>query len=194
MKNLTIALNAVLVVAVAVLFYLHFSGTKAGAPATGGNNAAAANGFRIAYFEMDSIENKFDYFIQIREGLRKVEQQKTAELNSLKSAYLSKLKGYQEKGQTMTQAEQANATADLQQMERNYSLKEQAASQELQDEQLKKLTDVKKKIEDYLKVYNAQKGYSYIFSSAPEFMYFKDTVYNITDEVVKGLNQQYKKN
>ncbi|MEY2639710.1 MAG: hypothetical protein RIR90_1192, partial [Bacteroidota bacterium] len=52
----------------------------------------------------------------------------------------------------------------------------------------------KKKIEDYLKVYNAQKGYAYIFSSAPEFMYFKDTVYNITDEVVKGLNQQYKKN
>ncbi|MBN8663249.1 MAG: OmpH family outer membrane protein [Chitinophagales bacterium] len=194
MKNLTIALNAVLVVAVAVLFYLHFSGSKAAAPATGGNNAAAANGFRIAYFEMDSIENKFDYFIQIREGLRKVEQQKTAELNSLKSAYLSKLKGYQEKGQTMTQTEQANATADLQQMERNYSLKEQAASQELQDEQLKKLTDVKKKIEDYLKVYNAQKGYAYIFSSAPEFMYFKDTVYNITDEVVKGLNQQYKKN
>ena len=94
----------------------------------------------------------------------------------------------------MTQTEQANATADLQQMERNYSLKEQAASQELQDEQLKKLTDVKKKIEDYLKVYNAQKGYAYIFSSAPEFMYFKDTVYNITDEVVKGLNQQYKKN
>lgn len=194
MKNLTIALNAVLVVAVAVLFYLHFSGSKTAAPASGGNNAAAANGFRIAYFEMDSIENKFDYFIQIREGLRKVEQQKTAELNSLKSAYLSKLKGYQEKGQTMTQTEQANATADLQQMERNYSLKEQAASQELQDEQLKKLTDVKKKIEDYLKVYNAQKGYAYIFSSAPEFMYFKDTVYNITDEVVKGLNQQYKKN
>lgn len=194
MKNLTIALNAVLVVAVAVLFYLHFSGSKAAAPVAGGNNAAAANGFRIAYFEMDSIENKFDYFIQIREGLRKVEQQKTAELNSLKSAYLSKLKGYQEKGQTMTQTEQANATADLQQMERNYSLKEQAASQELQDEQLKKLTDVKKKIEDYLKVYNAQKGYAYIFSSAPEFMYFKDTVYNITDEVVKGLNQQYKKN
>lgn len=194
MKNLTIALNAVLVVAVAVLFYLHFSGSKSAAPAAGSNNAAAANGFRIAYFEMDSIENKFDYFIQIREGLRKVEQQKTAELNSLKSAYLSKLKGYQEKGQTMTQTEQANASADLQQMERNYSLKEQAASQELQDEQLKKLTDVKKKIEDYLKVYNAQKGYAYIFSSAPEFMYFKDTVYNITNEVVKGLNQQYKKN
>lgn len=193
MKNLTIALNAVLVVAVAVLFYLHFSGSKPTAPAAGGN-AAAAGSFRIAYFEMDSIENKFEYFIQIREGLRKVEQQKTAELNSLKSAYLTKLKGYQEKGQAMTQAEQANATADLQQMERNYSLKEQAASQELQDEQLKKLTDVKKKIEDYLKVYNAQKGYSYIFSSAPEFMYFKDTVYNITNEVVKGLNQQYKKN
>ena len=193
MKNLTIALNAVLVVAVAVLFYLHFSGSKSAAPAAGGN-AAAAGSFRIAYFEMDSIENKFEYFIQIREGLRKVEQQKTAELNSLKSAYLTKLKGYQEKGQAMTQAEQANATADLQQMERNYSLKEQAASQELQDEQLKKLTDVKKKIEDYLKVYNAQKGYSYIFSSSPEFMYFKDTVYNITNEVVKGLNQQYKKN
>ena len=49
------------------------------------------------------------------------------------------------------------------------------------------------KIEDYLKEYNKGKGYSYIFSSAPEFMYLKDTTYNITEDLINGLNKLYPK-
>jgi len=59
--------------------------------------------------------------------------------------------------------------------------------------EVKKLQDVKKKIEDYLKEYNKDKGYSYIFSGSPDLMYFKDTVYNITGDMLKGLNEMYKK-
>ncbi|HEX3025194.1 MAG TPA: OmpH family outer membrane protein, partial [Chitinophagaceae bacterium] len=65
--------------------------------------------------------------------------------------------------------------------------------QEMQDETVKKLQDVKKKIEDYLKEYNKGKGYSYIFASSPDLIYYKDTVYNITNDLLKGLNEMYKK-
>ena len=65
--------------------------------------------------------------------------------------------------------------------------------QEMQDESLKKLQDVKKKIEDYLKDYNKDKGYSYIFAGSPDLIYYKDTVYNITGDMLKGLNELYKK-
>ena len=51
---------------------------------------------------------------------------------------------------------------------------------------------MKKKIEDFLTEYNKDKNYSYIVSYEQGLFYYKDTAYNITDDVIKGLNEQYK--
>ena len=61
MKNFTTGLNIALVLAVAVLFYLQFSNKKTSA-GTSSAVAATPGSFKIAYFEMDSIENHYDYF------------------------------------------------------------------------------------------------------------------------------------
>jgi outer membrane protein len=66
-------------------------------------------------------------------------------------------------------------------------------SDEMQDETFRKMQDVKKKIEDYLKEYNKDKGYAFVFSSSVDLMYLKDSTYNITQDVVNGLNRLYKK-
>ena len=52
-----------------------------------------------------------------------------------------------------------------------------------------------KRMNDFIVEFNKQKHYSYIFShsSAINFLFYKDTTYNITNEVVEGLNQAYKK-
>jgi outer membrane protein len=55
-------------------------------------------------------------------------------------------------------------------------------------------TKIRKKIEDYIKEYNKQKNYSYIFAyDASGFIYNKDTLFNITNELLLGLNTEYKK-
>jgi outer membrane protein len=84
-----------------------------------------------------------------------------------------------------------NKQQELEQLQKTYQGKEQMMAQEMQDESFKKLQDVKKKIEEYLKEYNKDKGFAYVFSSAPEFMYLKDSAYNITEDLVKGLNKLY---
>jgi outer membrane protein len=77
-------------------------------------------------------------------------------------------------------------------MERTLQQKEAKMAQELQEEQFKLMQDINKKIEEYLASYNANKGYSYIISrQAGDFIYFKDTTFNITVDLVKGLNDQY---
>ena len=53
--------------------------------------------------------------------------------------------------------------------------------------------NIKNKIEEYLKEFNKDKGYSYIISYEPELMFYKDTIYNITDQLIQGLNAAYKK-
>ena len=55
-------------------------------------------------------------------------------------------------------------------------------------------TKIRKAIEDYLKEYNKQKNYSYVIQyDANSFVYAKDSVYNITADLVDGLNAAYKK-
>ena len=57
MKNFITGLTLATAIGVAVLFYLHFSGSKSTAAPAGNTVSAASSGFRIAYFESDSIQN-----------------------------------------------------------------------------------------------------------------------------------------
>ena len=191
MKNATLGFNVVIAIAVAVLFYFQFSGKKADTVIGGSSKSVPSGNFQIAYFESDSIQNNFGYFKEIRNSLQVKDQANSKQLNELKTAFTNRYQDLQRSAQNLSQAELANKQQELEQMQRTYQGKEQMMSQEMQDESFKKLQDVKKKIEDFLKEYNKDKGYAYIFSSAPEFMYLKDSTYNITEDVVKGLNKLY---
>ena len=65
----------------------------------------------------------------------------------------------------MSQAELAGKQQELMQMEKTFQNKEQMLNQDLQNESFKRLQEVKKKIEDYLKDYNKDKGFSYIMTN-----------------------------
>ena len=173
MKNINTILNVVLGIAVAVLFYFQFSGAK---PAVAGGSKSVASGdFRIAYFEIDSVESQFNYYKEVSNSIQAKAQQNNNELNQLKEVFAAK---YQE----------------LQQMDKTFKSKEQMMNNEMQDESMKKLQDVKKKITDYLADYNKAKGYAFILGNNSDMlsMYYKDTAYDITADLVKGLNELYK--
>ena len=57
---------------------------------------------------------------------------------------------------------------------------------------MRRMKDVKTKIENFLKEYNKTKNYSYIVSYEQGLFYYKDTAYNITSDVIRGLNEMYK--
>ncbi len=193
MKNFTLGLNIALVAAVGVLFYLHFSSSSAGNVAITGTKAVPAGSFKIAYFETDSIQTQFEYFKEVSGELQAKDQANAKILGDMKSTFAAKYQELQKVASSLSQAELANKQQELMQMEKTFQGKEKMMSDEMQDEQFRKMQDVKKKIEDYLKEYNKDKGYSYILSSSPDLMYLKDTAYNITSDVIRGLNALYKK-
>ncbi len=193
-RNLAIGLNIFLVLAVAVLFYLHFSSAKSGNTGESSSSKPAPSGnFRIAYFEGDSIQTQFNYFKDVQNELQVKGQSNAKQLGELKNIFAAKVQEYQKLSQHLSQSELANKEQELRQMEKAFQGKEKMMSDEFQEDQFKKLQDVKKKIEDYLKVYNKDKGYAFIFSSSPDLMYLKDSVYDITPDVIRGLNELYKK-
>lgn len=193
MKNFTLGLNIFLVAAVAVLFYLHFSSPAANNVSSVGTKAVPTGNFRIAYFETDSIQNQFDYFKDIVGELQAKDQANAKVLGDMKSTFTTKYQELQKSASSMSQAELANKQQELMQMEKAFQGKEKMMGDEMEDEKFRKMQDVKKKIEDYLKEYNKDKGYAFILSSSTDLMYLKDSSYNITPDVVRGLNALYKK-
>lgn len=195
MKNFTLGLNIVLIVAVGILFYLHFSSPKSTKNSGATSAVAVPSGpFKIAYFEMDSVENGFEYFKKVRNDLRQKEQEHNAYLSKLRNDYVAEVNEFQKTAQAYSQQKLAEEQQRLYAKEKSIMNQQELKSQELTDESFKRLQDIKKKMEEYLKEYNKDKGYAFIFSSSPDLIYYKDSAYNISSDLIRGLNERYKKN
>jgi outer membrane protein len=188
MKSINWIITGVLVVAVAVLYFLHFN--QSSTPIK--SSALSAGATKVAYFEIDSIQNNYEFFKEVKSALQVKDMENSKQLTALKNAFAVKYQDLQKNGQYLSQAEIGSRQQELAQLEKNYTNKEQQLSQELQEESFKRLQEVKKKIEAFLVNYNKNKAFAYIFSSNPDLMYYKDTAYDITEDIVKGLNSEYK--
>lgn len=188
MKSINWVINGVLVVAIGVLYFLHFN--ESNTPIK--SSALSAGGTKVAYFEIDSIQNNYEFFKEVKSALQVKDMENSKQLTALKNAFAVKYQDLQKNGQFLSQAEIGSRQQELAQLEKNYTNKEQQLSQELQEESFKRLQEVKKKIEAFLVTYNKNKAFAYIFSSNPDLMYYKDTAYDITEDIVKGLNSEYK--
>ena len=117
-----------------------------------------------------------------------------AELSSMEKSYQKKISEWQKKAPTMSQTESQQAQQEYAQMQQNYQIRKQTLQESLMKHNEDLKTDIRRKIEDYLKEYNKTKGYNYIISyDANSFIYLRDTANNITDDLVGGLNAAYKK-
>ncbi|HKB43648.1 MAG TPA: OmpH family outer membrane protein [Chitinophagaceae bacterium] len=197
MKNGLLVLNIILTIAVGYLLYAQLSSKKAGSSVTKPvvkDPSASNNSFRIAYFEMDSVEANFSMVKDVKAELSKKEESINTELDKMDKSYRDKVNGYQQKAkaQSMTQVQSEMATQDLMATQEQLKNQKQALDQEYNDFMMRRMKDVKTKIEEFLKEYNKTKNYSYIVSYEQGLFYYKDTAYNITSDVIKGLNEMYK--
>lgn len=197
MKNGLLVWNIVLTLLVGYLLFAQLN--KKGNVVAGNKNVSRDSnvvnaGFRIAYFEMDSIETHFTMVKDIKAEIAKKDEEYSNGLTQLDATYRNKIQEYQqkEKAGTMVQADYEKAQVDLRQLEDRLKNRKQELDQQYQDFVMRKNLGVKKKIEDFLTEYNKTQGYSYIVAYEQGLFYYKDTTYNITSEVIKGLNEEYK--
>lgn len=197
MKNFNSIATGILAAAVAVLYFLHFTGNssvKSRQEPNGKDSISMPAAVRIGYFEMDSIESQYLYIKEVQAQLKSKEQSMAGELQGMRNSYLGRIQQLQQKAPGMSQVEGEAAQAEIDQMQRNMQQKEASLTQSLQEQQFKLMQAINKKIEDYLTDFNKDKGFSFIISrQAGDFIYFKDSTFDITSEMIKGLNEKYKK-
>lgn len=193
MNKISTVLSILCLGLVGVLFYLHFSHTEKLNKVKDAATKNAQTNFRIAYFDIDSLQANYEHYKDALDEVKKNEQSMNAELQNLRSRYQRYIGELQQKGASMTQAEQEAAQRNLQNMDKDFREREGQLQNSLQNKQMELMKKLRQEIEAYLAQFNKQKEYAYIFSYEPGLLlYYRDSLYDITNDVVRGLNEQYK--
>lgn len=149
--------------------------------------------FRVAFFEMDSVAAKFEEVKQLKNELSAKEEANNNELNRLTQQFRSRYEYYQKEMEEGRMNENSSVTAseELRKMEENIKSRKLQLEQDYNDFYMRRQNDIKSKIEAFIKDFNKDGKYTYVVSDDPGLFYFKDPRYNITAEVVRGLNTLY---
>jgi len=197
MKNLSIILNAILLVAVLVLYVLFFTSKneEPGMAETSSPISANIEPGSIAFVEFDSILANYNMFLDLQEVLIEKQRKSEAELNSKSSSWEKSAGEYQNqmsKG-LITRTQAAEVEAQLYQDQQNILKLRDDMSMELAEEKQVMDRKVMYAILEYLEEYNKGKSYQYIISkSFGGPLLFAESGSDITSEVLAGLNEEYK--
>jgi outer membrane protein len=191
MKNLSLILTGVLFVAVAGLYFLHFSGTKKTSK-TATVTESSAQG--IAYINIDSVIFKFNMFTDKREDLMTKQKSAEAELNSKGSQYEKGVRDYQEKVQKglVTRATAAEMEqALMQQQQELVNLKDKLQSNLMEEEQVMN-RQIIEYITKYLEENKAEFNYQFVLGkSFGSVILYGDPGQDITQKVLDAINKKY---
>jgi len=189
MKNLSLILNGVLAVAVAVLFYLHFS-TKNSVGA--GVSPGEAGPLSVAYVSSDSILSKYDYFKAEREKLEAKGKRLDTDLRNRAQSLQNEIQSYQQNVSNLTIGQAKAIEEDLGKKQQNLRLYQEQLSQDLMNEQNKMNEELYKKITEFLKQYGQEKGLQIVFKfDTSSDLLYGATGLDITNDVIQGLNLAY---
>ena len=78
MKSNAWVFNGVIAVAVVILYILHFSSSSMPVKAS----AVGGAGTKVAYFEIDSIQNSYEFFKEVKSALQVKDMENAKELTS----------------------------------------------------------------------------------------------------------------
>jgi outer membrane protein len=189
MKNLSLGLNAVLLVAVGVLYYLHFSSKDSSTPVSGN---ALASDLKIAYINSDTVLKYYDFFKVNMGKLESRGKKLDQDLQNRAQSLQNDITAYQRNYSSMTIGQAKAVEDDLGKKRQNLELYQRSLEQELIAEQTTMNEELYKKITDYLKDYAQQKELQIVLKYNPssDVLYGGASV-DITLDVIQGLNTAY---
>lgn len=200
MKKITFGASVLMAVAVVSLLSSCNSKTKEASSTNtsgGASNVQLSSNFSAAWVNIDTLINNYDMYFDMQKELEESGRKLEAELNTKSRDFEKQAADFQEKAQKGLETR-----SKLQQIQQELAGKEQELYRlrdelraQLADEQQVKLRQIHQSITEYLADYNKQKGFHLILSSTfggP--LLYGHPALDITQEVLKGINQKYATN
>ncbi|HRG58397.1 MAG TPA: OmpH family outer membrane protein [Bacteroidia bacterium] len=201
MKNLSLAFNIVLSIALAVLYYLHFNTNKSNTenkkdakPKATSMPKIKLKSTPLVYVNADSLWENFVLVKQMRKELeaekKRFESKFEADYHKLENDYLA----LREKAESLSQEEGMKMQQDLMAREQKLTEYRQNESERLAKLEADKTEKIQKAITEYLTAQYSKSNYAYIlgYSAGGGILFANDSL-EITNEVVDGLNATLRK-
>lgn len=149
---------------------------------------------KTAYIDTSKLLQEYTESKDIEAKYKAKSQEMGKELDAEVARFKSEAQNFQKNAQANGQAWAQQKGAELQKREQQLSYAQQAMLQQLQQESGKEMDSLVVNVRKFIKSYGKEKGYAYIYGTgeAATILYAEDK-YDITDDVVKLLNDKYKK-
>ena len=190
-------IEAVLAVAVIILFVFQFSGDKT----SSGVNVAASEGgsilgetMPIAYIDVDSLMANYTLSIDLTEQLTK--QMENAQANYVEKGrrFQTEAAEFQRKMETNAFLNEERARQEHERMLKKRDELQQleaTIAEEIDEKRFRLGEELRNTIVLQLQEYNKNKGFHIIYGKRNDNILLSDNAYNITAEVINYLNKQH---
>ena len=157
------------------------------------DKAADQKDFKTAYVDTSKLLEEYTEAKDIEEKYKSKGEEMGKQLEAEVVRFRSEAAAFQKNAQTYGPQWAQQKGAELQQKEQELSYAQQAILRQLQEESGKEMDSLVKDVKKFIKEYGKEKGYNYIYGTgdAATVLYAKEE-YDITNEVVKLLNDKYK--
>ena len=207
-KNFSLILNIILVIAVIILYYLHFSAcnnTCTTSTSTSDSTVAEKpiimapkeiKASKIVYINSDVLNEKYDFVKDLVASAQTKQQRLESVYQKKGQEFQQKYADFQQKASAglLSENQTKNAQEELTKGKEELDNME-AQLQELQNEFQKSNDEVRKTVVDYVKEYNKTGQYNYIltYTEGPGgIVLLANDSLDITSDIIDGLNAQYK--
>ncbi len=150
----------------------------------------------IAFVEIDSLQEKYEFCKEMKGKLEQKQKNAEAALASQEKNLQAAAQNFQNKINNngfSSRQEAENQQAAIQRQQDQYMASQQRLGNELQSELVKYQEALLDSINHFLAEYNKDKKFAFILTKQKgDNILYADQVYDITDDVVAGLNKAYK--
>ena len=156
---------------------------------------APANGLKIAYVEIDTLMSQYNFCKDYTLLMNKKGENIRATLAGKERALQAKAAELQKKyesNQFTTKEQVEQAQMALAKQQQDLQALSERLSNDFATEQLKYNNEMRDSIQAFLTEYNRAKKFDYIISKAGDNILVANAKYDITKDVVNGLNKRYK--
>lgn len=199
MKNSSVVLSVLAGIVIAALSLAGCTSGKANGE-VGSGEAVKTNGTgtKIVYINTDTLMSNYLLAIELNEAFWKKQEERRTELNIKAKSLDQETNEFQRKLQNngfLSEARAVDARDQLLIKQENL----RRLQQDMMDKTAREQNELNKQLYDkltsFLKEYNKEKGFDIVLSTqvGSTVLYAVDG-FDITNDVVKGLNEEYKKN
>lgn len=201
MKRLPLILSAVSILAVGLLYVLHFRDKTDKEVTTEHSYEEAAipldiSSNPIAYINIDTVVNNYDLYYDLKQKFERKYKTSEAELASKEKAYKKEVEDYQYKVQRglVTRSDAQNLEQQILNEQQNLLKLQENLRLELAEEEQVMLRQVLYSITNYLQELQSEYKYQFVFGTTAigGNVLYADRKLDITRQVIRGLNEKYR--